>query len=128
MPKSTDPLEGFRPRTEQDDQNESLVRSIRGLSERGIDAQSIADVIASQDLIDALNGDTILSKLVSHVARTIKEHTYAWTVSSEPEKMKKEHLEVRAGRMVIAWIEEVQQTGDVAEQLISQQDTIDDDN
>ena len=122
-----DPLKGYRARTEEDDLNENMVRSIRGLSEKGIDYQSISDVIASQDLIHALNSDTILAKLITHVALVIKTNTYAWTVSNEPETLKREHLETRAARLVIAWVESIRQTGVVAEQLIKQQD-VDNDN
>ena len=123
MGQSNDPLEGYRARTDEDDLNESMVRSIRGLSEKGIDYQSISDVIASQDLIDAINGDTILAKLAMHCATILSEHMYSWTVSNEPEKMIKEHLESRAARLVISWIEGIKQTGEVAQQLIEQQDT-----
>lgn len=125
---STDPLDGFRARTPVDDQNEELVRSIRGLSENGIDYQSISNVIAADDLINALHEDTTLAKLVSHCAVVINTHAFAWTVSNEPEKMDAQHLEARAARMVIAWIEQIEQTGKVAEQLIEQQDIEDDDN
>jgi len=128
MKKEHDPLDGFRARTEEDDENEQLVRSIRGLSSNGIDYHSIADVVASNDLNTALTTDTTLAKLVSHCAFTIKLHQHAWSTSNEPEKMHKEHLETRAARMVIAWIESINETGKVAEQLIQQQDIEDDDN
>ena len=121
MPEA-DRLEGYRARTDEDDANEALVRSIRGLSENGIDRYAIADVVASQDLIDALNKDTILAKLVSFCAMILKERMYSWSMSNEPEKMQSEHLEARAARLVISWIESIKQTGEVAQQLIEQQD------
>ncbi len=120
-----DNLEGYRARTEEDDDNEMLVRSIRGLSEKGIDYQAISDVIASQDLIEAISKDSILAKLVMHCTGVLKENMYLWSVSREPEKMQKEHLETKAARMVIAWIESIRQTGEVAQQLIEQQDIYD---
>lgn len=120
-----DPLEGYRARTEEDDINESMVRSIRGLSEKGIDYQAISDVIASQDLIEALNSDTILAKLISFCAEILKENMHKWSMSNEPEKMHSEHLEARAARLTIAWVESIHQTGEVAQQLIEQQDTTD---
>jgi hypothetical protein len=119
---ATDHLEGFRPRTDQDDENERLVRSIRGLSEQGIDHYAISDVIASQDILDAINGDTILAKLVTHCAEVLKVNMYRWSVSNEPGKMQKEHLDARAARMVVDWIESIKQTGEVAQQIIEQQD------
>jgi hypothetical protein len=123
-----DPLEGFRARTpEEDDQNEELVRNIRGLAENGIDYRAISDVIAAEDVVRALHGDTTLAKLASHCAGVITENSYAWSVSNEPEKLVGKHLETRAARMVIAWIESIEQTGKVAEQLIQQQDISEDD-
>lgn len=124
----TDRLDGYRARTPEDDENERLVRSIRGLSEQGIDHYAIADVIASQDVIDALQGDTILAKLVSHCAEVLKVNMYRWSVSNEPQNMMKEHLDSRAARLVIDWIESIKQTGEVAQQLIEQQDETDHDN
>lgn len=123
MSQSTDPLEGYRPRTEEDDENERMVRSIRGLADRGIDYTTMSDVVAAQSLMDALKRDTTLAKLVTYCAAVIKSHTYTWTRSNRPEEMSKEHLETRAARMVIDWIESIEQTGMVAEQLIKQQDT-----
>ena len=125
MSQSTDPLEGYRPRTEEDDENERMVRSIRGLADRGIDYTTMSDVVASQNLMDALKSDSTLSKLVTFCAEVIKAHTYAWTRSSAPEQMAEAHLEARAARMVIDWVESIEQSGMVAEQLIKQQDTED---
>ncbi|MHC5061715.1 MAG: hypothetical protein ACYTFK_11605 [Planctomycetota bacterium] len=118
-----DNLEGFRARTEQDDENEQMVRSIRGLSSRGIDYQAISDVIASRDLDEAISGDTILAKLAMHCAAVLSENMYRWSVSSKPEQMVEEHLESRAARLVVSWIESIKQTGNVSQQLIEQQDT-----
>lgn len=125
MSQSTDPLEGYRPRTEEDEANERMVRGIRGLADRGIDYNTMADVVASQNLMDALKADTTLSKLVTYCAAVIKANTYAWTRSNEPDKMAKQHLEARAARLVIDWVESIEQNGMVAEQLIKQQDTED---
>ena len=125
---ATDNLKGFRARTDQDDENERLVRSIRGLSEQGIDHYAISDVIASQDVIDALQGDTILAKLATHCAEILKVNMYRWSISNEPLKMHKEHLDSRAARLVIDWIESIKQTGEVAQQIIEQQDETDHEN
>jgi hypothetical protein len=123
MIKTNDPLDGYRARTEQDDENEEMVRSIRGLTSRGVDLETIADVVASQDLIEALNSDSILAKLVSHCANVLRYQMHAWSMSLTPEKMQQEHLQARAARLVISWIEDIQGSGKVAEQLITQQDT-----
>lgn len=123
MSQSTDPLEGFRPRTEEDDANEKMVRGIRGLANRGIDYTTMSDVVASQNLMDALKEDTTLAKLVTYCAEVLKTNTYAWTRSNDPASMVGAHLECRAARMVIDWVESIEQSGMVAEQLISQQDT-----
>jgi hypothetical protein len=122
MAKKNDPLDGFRARTEEDEENEVLVRGIRGLSERGIDPHTIADVVASQDLVEALKADTILAKLVMFCAEILKEHMHAWSESNEPEKMNQQHLESRAARLVIRWVEIIQETGDISQQLIEQQE------
>ena len=123
MKQSTDPLEGYKPRTEVDEANEAFVRDIHAYADRGIDYASMADIRASQNLIDALKEDTVLAKLVTHCANVIQSHSYEWTCSNEPDTLKGKHLEARAARLVIAWVEAIETDGYVAEQLIKQQDT-----
>lgn len=123
MAKENDPLDGYRARTEQDEENEVIAESLRGLAARGIDEETVADVIASEALIAAMSGDTVIAKLVTHCALIIKTNSYKWSISNAPATLVKEHLETRAARLLVEWIESIVQTGQVAEQLIKQQDT-----
>jgi len=120
--KKEDPLEGFRARTDEDDLNEQVVRGIRGLSEAGIDYQAISDVIQSDDLVAALNDDKPLAKLVDHAAKIIKENSWEWSMANNHDDVKDLHTETRAARIVISWIESIVQTGEVAKQLISEEE------
>lgn len=126
MPTSTeDPLDGFRARTEEDDANEEMVRGIRGLAEAGIDYKSIGDIVQSNDLVRALGEDKTLAKLVDHAAKIIKENTYLWSLADNPRTTDGLHLQTRAARIVISWVQSIVQTGEVAEQLIEQQELSD---
>jgi|GEM_PF-4727570 len=117
-----DPLEGFRARTQKDDDNEEIVRSIRGLNERGIDYQSISGLIASNELKAALSEDTTLAKLATYCHEVMVENSTRWATADDPRDVDKLHLETRAAGMVIAWMDSIIQTGEVAEQLIEQED------
>ena len=119
---ATDKLDGYRARTQDDEENEVIVRSIRGLSEKGIDYHSIAEVIQSEDLVRAISEDTPLAKLVNFCAGIIKENTYQWSMVDDPSTVNNLHLQTRAARMVIAWTESILDTGKVAVQQIQQQD------
>ena len=122
--KKFDPLDGFRARTDQDDQNEEFVRSVRGLSAKGISVPDIALVIDRDEVIKAINEDTILRRLVNKCTEILKVNAYQWSMSNTPDETKELHLESRAARMVIDWLEGVILEGDVAEKLIAQDDEV----
>ncbi len=120
--KKFDALEGFRARTDEDEQNEELIRSIRGLSSAGINVSDIALVIDRDEILKAINEDGILKQLVHKCSEILRINAYEWSMADNPEMTKDLHLESRAARIVIDWIEGVIQMGNVAEQLIAQDD------
>jgi len=122
--KETDPLQGFRGRDNDFDLSESMAESAQALADMGVDYRHIADVIVSNDLQDALNEDTLMARLAGFCALKIKENTYTWSTSNDPcdKSMLKAHLETRAARLVISWIEQIVETGKIAEQIIERQE------
>jgi len=125
MGTEEDPLEGFRARTDQDEVNEQIVDNIRGMADNGVDYVSMSVIMLSNELKAALKEDKLLRRLVAEVTGTLKECSHAWSESDDPDKTKELHLKARACKLVLNWIEGILQAGEVAEQLIAQEDNED---
>ena len=111
---STDPLEGYRGvERSPDERIEDEVRIIHRLNEDGIDIELVREVVKADQLIEAMKGDKVLARLVTHVTTKMDEASKQWSACSDPrsDQAVRLHAEARAARMVIDWIQYVLETG-----------------
>jgi len=116
-----DPLDGFRKVERSDDERlEDEIRALHRLNEDGIDIDLLREVIKADQLVDALQGEKVMARLMTHITQRYDECTKAWSLLDDPRSTKavEYHTQVRAARMVINWVQTILENGNVAQRQI----------
>jgi len=125
-----DQLEGFRGRQiSPEEQLEDDVRDLHNL-ESEIDEQLVREVLKSDQLIAAMQGDSVLGRLVTMITKRIDDCAKVWSSQQDPTSMAalNAHREARAARLLIDWIEMTINSGSTAETQLHEADRHDQEN
>lgn len=115
----TDPLNGYRgrPQLSAEELVEDEVRAFQALKHEGVDMGLVADLLSADELVEALDGDRPMARLVTHATQRLDACAKIWAASTDPTSTDcmNAHREARAARVLIDWIENVMITGQNAE-------------
>ena len=121
MATETDNLSGYRSREGAgDDEIEAEVRALHSLENDGIDVSLVRDVIRSDELVKAMQGNRVVGRLVTYATERLDECSKAWQQMADPNSVAglNAHREARAARLLIDWIEQQLKIGSQAEKQL----------
>jgi len=97
------------------------IQSLRGM---GINDELVRDVVVAEQLIEALDEDTLMKRLFSDCQERLIAAQNAWSGCFDPSsaEMRSVHTEARAAQMLIDWIGEILTAGAKAEQEIAEEE------
>ena len=125
----TDPLDGFRGRDEDLSDEEEILAAVTGLRELHVDPETVRLFVMSEKLTEALaDPNSMIGRLADYCVELIKDNSMVWANSDDPtsEECKQLHLESRAARIVLGWVNSVINTGKVAAQELEEMEPADD--
>jgi len=102
-----DPLEGYRSREHKSDEEwmEDEIRVLHRMNEQEIDPELVRDVLKSDQLLDAIQQDKVLGRLVTYVTTRMDEVTKSWSACKDPrsDTAIELHTDARACRLCLLY-------------------------
>jgi len=123
-------LDGFRGRDiTPEEQLEDDMRDLHDLDSE-IDVQLVREVLKSDQLVTAMQGDRVVARLVTMVTQRIDDCAKVWSTQQDPTSIAalNAHREARAARLLIDWIEKTINSGSTAETQLHEADRYDQEN